>query len=345
MTVPFAFANLSGNIALSKLDSNFNTPITIGNSSVLLGNTITTLNNMTLANVTISSGNIAFPVPAASGGTGLVSPGTTGNVLTSNGTSWVSTGAAPGSGVTAISFGSTGLTPNTSSSGNVTVSGTLVAANGGTGHSSLTANSVLLGNGASAIQFVSPGNNGNVLTSTGTTWSSAAPSGGSAMTLISTQSLGGTYFVQWTGLSGYNNYMLIINNFQNNSVQTYFQVGTGSTTWITSNYARVYANLSGGITPSWGLGYSTFDSSDFWAPIFSGSPRSGSVLIANMTNGYYTTAQSELIQNDPSTPNPQLNFIYGQNSSTTTKTAIRLIASDGSTNFLSGTASLYGISS
>ena len=56
MTVPYAFANLSGNIALARLDSNFNTPITIGNTSVLLGNTVTTINNLTLANVTITSG-------------------------------------------------------------------------------------------------------------------------------------------------------------------------------------------------------------------------------------------------------------------------------------------------
>lgn len=41
----------------------------------------------------------------------------------------------------------------------------------------LTANSVLLGNGTSAIQTVAPGASGNVLTSTGTTWTSATPSG------------------------------------------------------------------------------------------------------------------------------------------------------------------------
>jgi hypothetical protein len=97
MTVPYAFANLSGNIALSKLDSNFNTPITIGNTSVLLGNTVTTLNNLTLANVTISSGNIGFTIPASSGGTGLVAPGNVGNVLTSTGSAWVSS-ASSGSG-------------------------------------------------------------------------------------------------------------------------------------------------------------------------------------------------------------------------------------------------------
>lgn len=124
MTVPFAFANLSGTIALSKLDSNFNTPITIGNTSVQLGNTITTVNNLTLTNVTITSafittGNIATanvgnlsllnPLTVPNGGTGRVTlpvsdvllgngtgsitsvaPGNAGNVLTSVGGVWVS---------------------------------------------------------------------------------------------------------------------------------------------------------------------------------------------------------------------------------------------------------------
>jgi hypothetical protein len=54
----------------------------------------------------------------------------------------------------------------------------LTAANGGTGAATLTANNVLLGNGTSAVQVVAPGTNGNVLTSNGTTWTSAALSGG-----------------------------------------------------------------------------------------------------------------------------------------------------------------------
>ena len=58
------------------------------------------------------------------------------------------------------------------------VDGTLPAANGGTGQSSLTANNVLLGNGTSAVQFVAPGTTGNVLTSDGTTWTSAPAGGG-----------------------------------------------------------------------------------------------------------------------------------------------------------------------
>ena len=56
------------------------------------------------------------------------------------------------------------------------VTGTLPVANGGTGATSLTANNVILGNGTSAVQFVAPGTSGNLLTSNGTTWTSAAAS-------------------------------------------------------------------------------------------------------------------------------------------------------------------------
>jgi hypothetical protein len=53
------------------------------------------------------------------------------------------------------------------------LSGIVSVANGGTGLSTLTLNNVMLGNGTSAVQFVAPGSNGNVLTSNGTTWTSA----------------------------------------------------------------------------------------------------------------------------------------------------------------------------
>lgn len=54
------------------------------------------------------------------------------------------------------------------------ITGQVAVANGGTGASTLTANNVILGNGTSAVQFVAPGTSGNVLTSNGTTWTSAA---------------------------------------------------------------------------------------------------------------------------------------------------------------------------
>jgi hypothetical protein len=77
----------------------------------------------------------------------------------------------------------------------------LAVADGGTGASSITANSVILGNGSSALSgnLVAPGTSGNVLTSNGTTWTSAAPA-----TLASgagTVTNGGT-FTFTTGSSG-----------------------------------------------------------------------------------------------------------------------------------------------
>lgn len=60
------------------------------------------------------------------------------------------------------------------------VTGTLPVGNGGTGAATLTANNVLLGNGTSSPLFVAPSTSGNVLTSNGTTWTSAAATGGGA---------------------------------------------------------------------------------------------------------------------------------------------------------------------
>lgn len=73
--------------------------------------------------------------------------------------------------------GTTAVTIN--SSGDWVLANALPVASGGTGANTLTSNNVILGNGTSAVQFVAPGTNGNVLTSNGTTWTSAAPSGGS----------------------------------------------------------------------------------------------------------------------------------------------------------------------
>lgn len=76
----------------------------------------------------------------------------------------------------AYNLGQFGNKVNTSGQADLTtaVTGTLPVANGGTGLSTLTANNVVLGNGASAVQFVAPGSLGNVLVSNGTTWTSSA---------------------------------------------------------------------------------------------------------------------------------------------------------------------------
>ena len=84
-----------------------------------------------------------------------------------------------GTTLTANDFIDSSLTANkpvfTNGSKNLVSTGTLGADQGGTGQTSLTLNNVILGNGTSAVQFVAPGANGNVLTSNGTTWTSATP--------------------------------------------------------------------------------------------------------------------------------------------------------------------------
>ena len=53
------------------------------------------------------------------------------------------------------------------------------AAYGGTGLTSITSGSVLVGNGTSAASLVAPGSSGNVLTSTGSLWQSSSLQGNS----------------------------------------------------------------------------------------------------------------------------------------------------------------------
>ena len=131
-------------------------------------------NNLNTAGQLDATDGLVNAVPAANGGTGqsvyavgdvLYASTTTalaklpdvatGNVLISGGV-----GAAP-------SYGKVGLTTH--------ISGTLPVANGGTGATTLTANNVLIGAGTSAVTSVAPSTSGNVLTSNGTTWASAAP--------------------------------------------------------------------------------------------------------------------------------------------------------------------------
>jgi hypothetical protein len=169
MTVPFAFANLSGNIALSKLDSNFNTPITIGNTSVQLGNTVTTLNNLTLANVTITSGTSNVTNVNVTSINVVNVTATLANITTLNATSaFITTGNIA-----------------TANVGNLSMLNPLTVPNGGTGLSSLPAGNVIIGNGTSSPTFIAPGNAGNVLTSIGGVWVSnaAVASGGGTGTV------------------------------------------------------------------------------------------------------------------------------------------------------------------
>ena len=55
MSVPYTFSTATTSIPLSQLDANFNTNATLGNAAVGLGNTTTSVGNLTVSNVTVSN--------------------------------------------------------------------------------------------------------------------------------------------------------------------------------------------------------------------------------------------------------------------------------------------------
>jgi hypothetical protein len=114
--------------------------------------------------------------------------GTSGQILTVSGgiPSWQN---APASGVTTISFGSTGLTPSTATSGAVSVAGTLAVANGGTGQTSYTDGQILIGN--------TSGNTLAKTTLTGTSNQVVVTNGAGSITLSTPQSIGTASSVQF----------------------------------------------------------------------------------------------------------------------------------------------------
>lgn len=149
---------------------------------------VPTLNQST----TGTAANVTGTVAIANGGTGQTTanaalnallPAQTSNsgkYLTTDGTnsSWATVSA----GVASFSAGTTGLTPNTATTGAVTLGGTLAVANGGTGQTSLASVSVgtatnIAGGAANRIPYN---------TAAGTTAFIAAPTSGST-------------YLRWTG--------------------------------------------------------------------------------------------------------------------------------------------------
>jgi hypothetical protein len=153
---------------------------------------------------------------AAHGGTGIdTSAAANGALLIGNGTglslSTLTAGAGIGiangsgtitvsnTGVTSFTAGTTGFTPSTSTTGAVTLAGTLNVANGGTGATSFTANGVLYGNGASPAAATAAGVTGEILvgnTGAAPTWSTLT---GVAVTSFKTDIAGLTPTLATTG--------------------------------------------------------------------------------------------------------------------------------------------------
>ena len=129
----------------------------------------TSLGGLTPSTATTGVVTLAGTLNTSSGGTGLSSYtagdlsyyasgtalsklaiGTSGQILTSSGTApqW---STLSGVAVTTFSAGTTGFTPNSATSGAITLAGTLATTNGGTGLTSFTANGVVYASSTSAL--------------------------------------------------------------------------------------------------------------------------------------------------------------------------------------------------
>jgi len=164
ITIPNTFATETNNIPLSELDANFTTVTNaingIGNGSEALANvaitggtaTNLTANVVSISNATITGGSITGITPLA-----VVVGGTGANSAATARTNLSAAASGANSDITSLSGLTTALSVD----------------QGGTGSANLTANSVVIGNGVSAVSGVAPGTSGNVLTSNGTSWTSA----------------------------------------------------------------------------------------------------------------------------------------------------------------------------
>jgi hypothetical protein len=200
------------------------------------------------ATTTFGSSYLTGDILYASSSTTLakLSIGSSGQVLTvASGIPTWAAAAAPGtSGVTSISFGSTGLTPSSAATGVVSVGGTLAVSNGGTGSTSADGARTSLGLGTLATQ-----NSGSVSISGGSiTGLSSLRVSGQSYDAIAPGSLNlsatTSFFVSGTGLahsaSGVSNFATSTSAFTLQSGITPQAFGT--TTWTNISDSRIKKN-------------------------------------------------------------------------------------------------------
>jgi hypothetical protein len=144
-----------------------------------------------LMNPSVISLNVGSALGVTSGGTGLTTIPTNGQLLIGNGTGYTlnTLGAGTGisvtngsgtisvgnTGVLSFSAGTTGLTPSAATTGAVTLAGTLIAVNGGTGFSSYAVGDLLYANTTTTLAKLPDVAVGNALISGGV---NTAPSWG-----------------------------------------------------------------------------------------------------------------------------------------------------------------------
>ena len=216
----------------------------------------------TATNVAGGSAN-ALVYQTGSGATGFINAGSNGYLLTISGgiPTWQ---AAPATGVTTFSAGTTGLTPNSATTGAITLAGTLATANGGTNLTTFTSGGAMYATSTSAL----------------TTGTLPTTAGGTGLTTFSAGDL--TYYASGTALtrlalatSGYvltagasaPTYVaqstLAVGTATNlaggAASQLHYQTGSGTTGFIANGTAGQVLTSAGSSTPTWsGISGGTF---------------------------------------------------------------------------------------
>ena len=180
-----------------------------GVTSISFGST-----GLTPATTTTGAVSVSGILNVVNGGTGTATPSLVAGTNVTISGSWPNqtinaTGGGGGSGTVTsvnVSGGTTGLTTSggpVTTSGTVTLAGTLVIANGGTGQTTASAafnalspitstGDLIVGNGANSATRLAIGSNGYVLTSNGTSASWTAPASISGVTIGTTTVTGAT---------------------------------------------------------------------------------------------------------------------------------------------------------
>lgn len=136
-------------------------PTYVAQSTLSVGSASTATTATTSTNLA-GGANGSIPYQTASGTTAMLAAGTNGYVLTLTG--GVPTWAASTGGVTSFQTSLSGLTPNTSTTGAITLAGTLGATSGGTSFSTYATGDLIYASSTNTLSKLSASTNGFVLT-------------------------------------------------------------------------------------------------------------------------------------------------------------------------------------
>jgi hypothetical protein len=204
----------------------------------------------TTTSVTLNINSIGAKAITKNGTTALAASDIPANsvvVVTYDGTQFqISNLTTVPASVSSFTAGTTGFTPSTATTGAVTLAGTLNVANGGTGATTLTSGSVIVGAGTSTPTFVAPTTAGNALfTTDGTSWSSTAKI--SRSTAVASTS--GTS-ITFTSIPSWVKRITIMFNGVSTATGDNVIIQIGSTSFTTSGYLGAATFLNTAATSS-----------------------------------------------------------------------------------------------